>query len=89
MCVLHLQTVLHLCYTDTDLMPFRKARDAYWTAQDARSLEVGNDEVYPKYYTYLPVNGVQVDAGATNDQRVLVAACGPDGLMHVVRQTTS
>ena len=28
-------------------------------------------------------------ARATNDQRVLVAACGPDGLMHVVRQTTA
>ncbi|KAH8887715.1 hypothetical protein GQ53DRAFT_655205 [Thozetella sp. PMI_491] len=28
-------------------------------------------------------------ARATNDQRVLVAACGPDGLMRVVRQTTA
>ncbi len=28
-------------------------------------------------------------ARATNDQRVLVAACGPTGLMHTVRQTTA
>jgi len=51
----------------SDILPFRKELDAYWTASDGRSLL--SDAKTNKWYTYPPVEGVQVDKpGATPDQ---------------------
>ncbi|KZV94400.1 Di-copper centre-containing protein [Exidia glandulosa HHB12029] len=57
----------------TDMLPFRKARDAYWTPQDVRSLE-NRPDVLPKYYSYPPVDGLDVTASATDAQRLKLRA---------------
>ncbi|EJD38197.1 Di-copper centre-containing protein [Auricularia subglabra TFB-10046 SS5] len=49
---------------------FRKARDAYWTPMDARSLEVGRPDVFPKHYTYPVVDGVDVSKTVSDRERV-------------------
>ncbi|EJD38205.1 Di-copper centre-containing protein [Auricularia subglabra TFB-10046 SS5] len=54
----------------TDMLPFRKARDAYWTPMDARSLEAGRPDVFPKHYTYPVVEGVDVSKTVSDRERV-------------------
>ncbi|EJD54375.1 Di-copper centre-containing protein [Auricularia subglabra TFB-10046 SS5] len=53
----------------TDMLPFRKTLNSYWTTNDSQSLEVRKG-VWPKYYTYPAVAGVKVDQPATMAERI-------------------
>ncbi|KAH7100112.1 Di-copper centre-containing protein [Auriculariales sp. MPI-PUGE-AT-0066] len=57
----------------TDMLPWRKSADSYWTMHDVTSLEK-REGVYPKYYTYPPVDGVQVDKPVSYAERIKMRA---------------
>ncbi|KDQ14965.1 hypothetical protein BOTBODRAFT_174471 [Botryobasidium botryosum FD-172 SS1] len=52
----------------SELAPFRKTDEHYWTSKDTRSLK---SNAFPKYYTYPGLDGVFIDDSAPAEQRTL------------------